>query len=102
MWPGNSYTGGTNTYTYPHTMENGVRQRPVEPIPEDRQRGRLDLNVFFDVLDTLLSEEDIPRLHAREVFQELKERGHDVYLWSRACYELWAGSIGSGCRGGGR
>lgn len=40
------------------------------------------MNVFFDVLDTLLNEEDIPRPHAREVFQELKERGHEVYLWS--------------------
>jgi hypothetical protein len=40
------------------------------------------LNVFFDVLDTLLSEEELPRPHAREVFQELKEAGHEVYLWS--------------------
>ncbi len=41
------------------------------------------MNVFFDVLGTLLSEpEDLPRPHAREVFQELRERGHEVYLWS--------------------
>jgi hydroxymethylpyrimidine pyrophosphatase-like HAD family hydrolase len=40
------------------------------------------VNVFFDVLDTLLSEEDVPRPHAREVFRELRERGHEVYLWS--------------------
>ena len=40
------------------------------------------MNVFFDVLDTLLSEEDIPRPHTREVFRELKEMGHEVYLWS--------------------
>jgi hydroxymethylpyrimidine pyrophosphatase-like HAD family hydrolase len=46
------------------------------------------MNVFFDVLDTLLTEEDIPRPHAREVVPELRERGHEVYLWSRACYEL--------------
>jgi hypothetical protein len=71
-----------NTYTYAHTIENGARQRPVEPIPEDRQRGRLDLNVFFDVLDTLLTEEDTPRPHAREAFLRLKEAGHEVYLWS--------------------
>jgi len=42
------------------------------------------MNVFFDVLDTLLTEEDVPRPHAREVFQELKERGHEGYLWSSA------------------
>jgi hypothetical protein len=42
------------------------------------------VNVFFDVLDTLLSEEDIPRPHAREVFCRLREIGHEVYLWSSA------------------
>jgi phosphoglycolate phosphatase-like HAD superfamily hydrolase len=42
------------------------------------------VNVFFDVLDTLLTEEDVPRPHAREVFQELREMGHEVYLWSSA------------------
>lgn len=40
------------------------------------------MNVFFDVLGTLLSEEDLPRPHAREVFGQLRERGHGVYLWS--------------------
>jgi phosphoglycolate phosphatase-like HAD superfamily hydrolase len=40
------------------------------------------VNVFFDVLDTLLTEEDLPRPHAREVFLRLKEAGHEVYLWS--------------------
>ncbi len=41
------------------------------------------MNVFFDVLDTLLTEEeDLPRPHAREVFKELREKGHEVYLWS--------------------
>jgi hypothetical protein len=42
------------------------------------------MNVFFDVLDTLLSEEDVPRPHAREVFLRLKKMGHEVYLWSSA------------------
>ena len=42
------------------------------------------MNIFFDVLDTLLTEEDDPRPHAREVFLELTEMGHDVYLWSTA------------------
>jgi len=42
------------------------------------------MNVFFDILDTLLTEEDLPRPHAREVFQELREMGNEVYLWSSA------------------
>ena len=42
------------------------------------------MNVFFDILDTLLSEEDVPRPHAREVFLRLKDMGHEVYLWSSA------------------
>jgi hypothetical protein len=36
------------------------------------------------VLDTLLTDEDVPRPHAREVFLRLKEAGHEVYLWSSA------------------
>ena len=42
------------------------------------------MNVFFDVLDTLLTEDSIPRPHAREVFGKLNEMGHTVYLWSSA------------------
>jgi phosphoserine phosphatase len=42
------------------------------------------VNVFFDVLDTLLTEEDVPRPHDREVFWRLREMGHEVYLWSSA------------------
>ena len=40
------------------------------------------MNIFFDVLDTLIDEGGTPRPHAREVFQELTEMGHDVYVWS--------------------
>ena len=39
------------------------------------------MNVFFDVLGTLLTEED-PRPRAREAFLRLKEESHDLYLWS--------------------
>jgi len=42
------------------------------------------MNIFFDVLYTLLTEEGDPRPHAREVFLKLTEMGHDVYLWSTA------------------
>jgi len=41
------------------------------------------MNVFFDVQGTLVSG-GRPRPHAREVFQELVEMGHHVYLWSSA------------------
>ena len=40
------------------------------------------MNVFFDVLDTLLSEDEVPRPRAREAFLVLKKKGHDLYLWS--------------------
>lgn len=39
-------------------------------------------NVFVDVLGTLLTDEEIPRPRAREVFLMIKEEGHDLYLWS--------------------
>jgi hypothetical protein len=41
------------------------------------------VNIFFDVQGTLISG-GIPRPHARNVFAELAEMGHDVYLWSSA------------------
>ncbi len=40
------------------------------------------MNVFFDVLDTLLTDEEVPRPRAREAFLMIKESGHDLYLWS--------------------
>lgn len=40
------------------------------------------MNVFFDVLGTLLTMEEVPRPRAREAFLMLKEEGHDLYLWS--------------------
>ena len=40
------------------------------------------MNIFFDVLDTLLTEDEVLRPRAREVFLMLKESGHDLYLWS--------------------
>ncbi len=40
------------------------------------------MNVFFDVLDTLVDENGTPRPHSREVFLGLTGMGHDVYLWS--------------------
>ncbi len=40
------------------------------------------MNVFFDVLGTLLTEDEVPRPRAREAFLTLKGKGHDLYLWS--------------------
>ncbi len=40
------------------------------------------MNVFFDVLGTLIAEDGTPRPHSREVFLKLTEMGHDVYVWS--------------------
>ncbi len=40
------------------------------------------MNIFFDVLDTLLTEDEVPRPRAREAFLVLKKKGHDLYLWS--------------------
>jgi hypothetical protein len=40
------------------------------------------MNVFFDVLGTLLTMEEAPRPRVREAFLRLKEEGHDLYLWS--------------------
>jgi len=52
------------------------------------------VNIFFDVLYTLLTEEGDPRSHAREVFLELTTMIHSVYLWSTAgegyaAYAVW-------------
>jgi hypothetical protein len=42
------------------------------------------VNIFFDILDTLLTEDGDHRPHAREVVLKLTELGHGVYLWSTA------------------
>jgi hypothetical protein len=42
------------------------------------------MNIFSDILDTLLAEQGDPRPHAREVLLKLAGAGHGVYLWSTA------------------
>lgn len=44
--------------------------------------GARHRNVFFDVLGTLLTEDEVPRPRAREAFLRLKGEGHELYLWS--------------------
>ncbi len=38
------------------------------------------MNVFFDVLGTLLTGDESPRPRVREAFLRLKKQGHEVYL----------------------
>ena len=65
------------------------------------------MNVFFDVLDTLLTEDEVPRPRAREAFLILKKNGHDLYLWSSGGAEyaataaelLGVADLVSGCFG---
>ena len=42
------------------------------------------MNIFSDVLGTLLNEQGDPRPHAREVLLKLAGMGHGIYLWSTA------------------
>lgn len=40
------------------------------------------MNVFFDVLGTLITEDGTLRPNTRKVFLEITGMGHDVYVWS--------------------
>jgi hypothetical protein len=40
------------------------------------------MNIFFDVDFTLITWNYRLRPHVREVFQQLKDDGHTIYLWS--------------------
>lgn len=40
------------------------------------------LNVFFDVDNTLIMWNGKLRNHVREVFEQLRESGHTIYVWS--------------------
>ena len=40
------------------------------------------LNVFFDVDGTLITWDNKIRPFVREVFQQIKDDGHDIYIWS--------------------
>ncbi len=40
------------------------------------------LNVFFDVDGTLITWDNKMRPFVREVFQQIKDDGHDIYIWS--------------------
>ncbi|MCH8283398.1 MAG: hypothetical protein IIC20_02330 [Chloroflexi bacterium] len=40
------------------------------------------MNVFFDVDYTLIADDGSLRPHVHEVFQKIKDDGHDIYIWS--------------------
>lgn len=40
------------------------------------------MDIFFDVDDTLIAEDDSLRPYVHEVFDRLVEDGHRIYLWS--------------------
>ncbi len=40
------------------------------------------MNIFFDVDDTLITWDVKLRPHVSEVFQQLRDDGHTLYLWS--------------------
>lgn len=52
------------------------------------------MNIFFDIQGTLISA-GRPRPHVREVFLELSDMGHHIYLWSSggAAYAAQAAKV---------
>ena len=40
------------------------------------------MRIFFDVDDTLITWDVRLRPHVHDVFQQLRDDGHDIYLWS--------------------
>ncbi len=47
------------------------------------------MNIFFDVDYTILAMDGSLRPRTHEVFQELKDRGHDLYIWSGVGLRHW-------------
>lgn len=58
------------------------------PLSQSRERGRTPrcpnryMNIFFDVDDTLITWDFRLRPHVRDVFQQLRDDGHHIYVWS--------------------
>ncbi len=47
------------------------------------------LNVFFDVDNTLIMWNGKLRNHTRDVFEQLREAGHTIYIWSGVGIRRW-------------
>ena len=58
-------------------------------LVSDKQRNPRQLNVFFDVDNTLIMWNGKLRNHARQVFTELKNAGHEIYVWSGVGIRQW-------------
>ncbi|MSQ31375.1 MAG: hypothetical protein EXR64_05035, partial [Dehalococcoidia bacterium] len=63
--------------------------RVVEAPVTDSEDFYRPLNVFFDVDNTLIMWNGRLRQHTREVFTELKEHGHTIYIWSGVGIRRW-------------
>ena len=61
----------------------------TEAVVSDEQRTPRQLNVFFDVDNTLIMWDGVVRNHIREVFEALKENGHEIYIWSGVGIREW-------------
>ncbi len=51
-------------------------------MPLGDARHDQPLNVFFDVDGTLITWDNKLRPHVHDVFQQIKDDGHDIYIWS--------------------
>lgn len=52
-------------------------------------RGHRQLNIFFDVDNTLIMWNGRLRNHTRHVFERLREAGHTIYIWSGVGIRRW-------------
>jgi len=48
-----------------------------------------ELNVFFDVDNTLIMWDGKLRNHTQEVFEKLREDGHTIFVWSGVGIRKW-------------
>lgn len=62
---------------------------PHEERPAPPNGGGRSLNVFFDVDNTLIMWNGKLRNHTEHVFQQLKDAGHTIYVWSGVGIRRW-------------
>lgn len=65
-------------------MSDQLEERPAPP-----NGGGRPLNVFFDVDNTLIMWNGKLRNHTEHVFQQLKDAGHTIYVWSGVGIRRW-------------
>ena len=57
--------------------------------PAEKNGNGRSLNVFFDVDNTLIMWNGKLRNHTEHVFQQLKDAGHTIYVWSGVGIRRW-------------